>query len=123
MQKSINLEKGLTISELEAMFLILNEMLDRRMEENPKAGMKIKDKNGREVKMKYKDAKRVLNEVRNSFAYKGCFSFGICKTCSNFRSHMFAGRKNYGYCGDNMKHAFDTCSKHSLDGGGFGLEE
>lgn len=123
MQKSINLDKGLSVSELESMFLVLYEVLDKRLEENPKSGMKVKSKNGNEIKMRYADVKQILKDVENSFTYKGCFSFGICKTCSSFKSHMFAGRKNYGYCGDNMKHAFDTCSSHSITGGGFGLDE
>ncbi len=121
MQKSINLDKGLTVSDLEATFMILYEMLDKRMEENPKAGMKL-ESNDNEIKMRYKDVKKTLKQIEKSFAYKGCFSFGICKTCDNFDSKMFSGKKSFGYCGDTMKHAFDTCSKHSESGGGFGLD-
>lgn len=117
--KSLNEQQGTTISELEATLAVCRRLLRAKLNEGAKGIVFAKGKPN-QVKMTYKKAYEVLKELEAYFGYKGCVSFGICKTCTKFDTTKFQD-KRFGYCGNTMKHMYDTCEKHSKSGGGFGL--
>jgi hypothetical protein len=120
LSKSLNAKQGKEVSELEKFFMIIDNILEKRIEENPKSGMVVNKGTDEEVKMKYKDAQKVLQRIESSYAVKGCNSFGICKTCTSFNSRG-SSSGSFGKCEGKDVHCYDTCNKHSEDGGGFGL--
>lgn len=114
---SLNLEKGLDMNELEQLILICQDLIDQKIDSGKK-GKKFS--NGQ--KMSYKKAKGILSTLTNYFAEQGCFSFGICGTCSRFENSI-SSLGTLGYCKGQEKRVFDTCDEHSQEGGGFGLCE
>lgn len=121
--KSLNLDKGFELNELEAFLLLVDKLLDKRLEENPKAGIILAKDKPNETRIKYKDAKKTLNKLSSHFSQKGCLSFGICGSCSYFNTNGYT-TKALGRCKLNANKemsAFDSCAGHSKSGGGFGL--
>lgn len=122
MGKSLNAEKGKTISDLEAVLLLMDKMVQSKLNEKPKAGVTLCKGAKSERRLKYAEAKELVDSLLTYFGMKGCFSFGICGTCTAFdtRSH---GNEDFGTCkvSRNTVHRFETCSEHSKKGGGFGL--
>ena len=117
--KSINEQAGTTINELEATLILVEKLLQRQIDAGGK-GIIISKGNTNEVKLTYKKALKVIHSIDKSFSYKGCKSYGICQTCKKFDSRGFTDGE-FGYCGSEMKHKYDTCQNHSHTGGGFGL--
>ena len=113
--KSINMEKGIELSELELFFLAVQNLIEEK-ESKGKKGKKFK--NGQ--KISYKKVQAILYELKSYFGLKGCFSFGICGTCNRFENSI-SSNGMYGECKGQEKHAFDSCNEHGEQGGGFGL--
>lgn len=111
---SLNIEKGLDVSDLEALFLVAQDLIQDKIDQGKK-GKKLK--NGQ--KFRYDDLQGVLYTLHSYFALKGCFSFGPCETCEHF-GNACSSTGMIGYCNSQEKHAFDTCNNHSTPGG-FGL--
>lgn len=119
--RSLNMDfESSTISDLESCLIILDRVIDSRIEDNPKSGMVLNKGCENEVKMKYQKVKKLLNEIHNQYALSGTFSIGCCQTCSRFNTKGHSS-EFYGTCGGNTVHAFNTCQNHSKSGGGFGL--
>lgn len=119
MSKSLNEKAGTTISELEATLILLEKIIQQKIDAGAK-GLIISRGNPNEVKLSYKRALKVLGSIDKCFAYKGCKSLGICQTCTKFNTAKFED-KEFGHCGSEMKHKYDTCQNHSRAGGGHGL--
>lgn len=123
--KSLNLDKGFSINELEAFILIVDKMLEEKLQVNPKAGIVLAKGRPNEKKVRYKDLKKVLSTLELYFSQKGCLSFGICRDCGNFNgAGYFSNCKGLGRCrlnSDKEVNAYDSCSRHTVDTGGFGL--
>lgn len=70
----------------------------------------------------YIQAASVLKTIEDVEAVHGKFSFGVCQTCKKYSSTAYSNR-TFGLCNiDKKEHGcFDTCDKHSKDGGGFGV--
>lgn len=119
---SLNEDKGKTISDLEAVLLVLRKVLDDKLEEKPKAGITLAKGKKNERRIRYSEAKKLLAQMESYFAVRGCLSFGVCDTCKNFdqRAH---GNKAFGTCKrkNTMCHRWDSCDNHSKSGGGYGL--
>lgn len=112
---SLNMEQGRQIGDLELFFLVVQELLQEKIEQGRK-GKKL----GQEYKMSYKKAQGVLWDLHSYFGIKGCFSFGTCETCESFGNGI-SSTGTLGMCGGQEKSWLDTCSNHSIQGGGFGL--
>lgn len=115
---SLNLKhQRATVSELEATLLVCAKLLDRQLEQNPKAGMILAPN----CRIKYKQCKETLEELYSKFALTGAFSIGCCQTCSYFNS-AYSVTGTLGKCPhkSDYVHIFDTCDKHSKSGAGFG---
>ena len=117
---SLNLKKGKTISELEALFIAVDKLIDEKLEQNPKAGIIIGKGQSNEVRIRYVKLKKRLEILHKFFALKGCFSYGVCQTCSKFNTTS-SSTKEFGVCQNRTVHCYDTCSEHSKIGGGFGV--
>lgn len=118
--KSINAKSGKTVSELEATILYVISLLQDKVQEKPLGGIVFCKGKPNEIHIKYTDMVRVMDSLRDKLGIEGCMSYGICKTCSKFDSKNFS-KKRFGYCGGTLKHEYDSCSKHSKTGGGFGV--
>ena len=117
--KSLNETAGTTINELEATLILIEKLIQQKIDEGGK-GLIIAKGQPNQVKLSYKKALRVIRSINKNFAYKGCKSIGICATCIKFNTSKFQD-KEFGYCGTEMKHRYDTCQNHSKAGGGHGL--
>lgn len=118
--KSLNETKGTTINDLEITIKALKRLLTSKIKDNPKAGFVMAKGEENEKKLRYSDMLKVLSSLEVKLALDGCFSFGVCKTCSKFNPRT-SSTGCLGTCGKDTKHEYDSCSRHSLDGGGFGL--
>ena len=115
---SLNLKsQRATVSELEATLLVCSKLLDRQLEQNPKAGMVLSPN----CRIRYKQCKKTLEELYSKFSLAGAFSIGCCQTCSYFNA-AYSTTGFFGRCPhkSDYVHAFDTCDKHSKSGAGFG---
>lgn len=113
--RSLNMDKGNQISDLELFFLVAQELIQDKVK-NGRKGKKF----GSEYKMSYKKAQGILNDLHSYFAMKGCFSFGTCETCEKFGNGI-SSTGILGTCKGQEKNWCDTCNEHSIKGGGFGL--
>lgn len=117
------------LTELEKMLSCCEKLLKDAIEKKPKSGYIIDENN----RMKYKDALEAIHKLDTYFGLKGTSStsFGLCMTCSNWDTR--AHTSLFNCCGSckiksskrdfhpELYHSYDTCSKHSLEGGGRGL--
>lgn len=120
--KGINEVKGKTISDLEAILVVFHKLLDDKLEEKPTAGITLAKDQKNEKKVRYSDVKVWLNELTDFFVVRGCFSIGVCDTCTNLNKAPHAN-KAFGTCKLTGKtcHIWDTCPQHSKKGGGYGV--
>lgn len=116
---SLNYEHGLKLNELETALLVFQKLIDKQVESGKK-GMVLFKGTESECRITYSEVQGILFELHSFFGLKGCFSFGICGNCENF-GNSCTSTGTLGYCGGQEKHCFDTCSSHSIVGGGFGL--
>ena len=117
---SLNLNQRKHVSDLEKFFLVVDRMISSKIEENPKSGIVLNKGTDKELKVRYSTLKEVLECLHDSFAVRGCFSFGICETCDKF-DNRGSTTKRFGKCNGKSVHCYDTCEHHSKDKGGFGL--
>lgn len=117
---SLNEDQGTTISELEVTFIALRKLLKQKLKENPKSGMLVAKGKPNEARLRYKDMLSVLDSLEVKLSQEGCLSFGICKTCGRFNPKV-SGRGCFGACGNKIVHEYDSCEKHTQEGGCFGL--
>ena len=110
--QSINMDRGNQIGDLELFFLVAQELIQDKIRQGRKMGQGYK--------MSYKKAQGVLYDLCSYFAIKGCFSFGTCETCEKFGNGVSSNGIT-GMCNGQEKNWCDTCSEHSIQGGGFGL--
>lgn len=117
----LNVEKNKTISDYEAFFILVEKLIKEKTEQGAK-GIVIAKGQPNEKKFSYTQAGLVLQTLENSAAIRGCFSFGVCYTCKKYDTMSYPSgfmgtckldRKEHGY--------YDTCDKHSKEGGGFGV--
>lgn len=112
---SLNIENGTEVSDLELFFLVVQDLLQDKIESGKK-GKKLKSGH----KLSYEKAQGILFNLNSYFAIQGCFSFGICQTCEKFGNGI-SSTGMIGMCNGQEKNWCDTCSNHSKKGGGFGL--
>lgn len=117
---SVNKHKGTTLNELEATIMYAITLFERKTEEKPSSGVIFCKGKPNELRLKYTDMVQTLISLQGKLGLEGCMSYGICKTCSKFDRSNFPGGQ-LGYCGGTLKHEYDSCSKHSKAGGGFGV--
>lgn len=117
----LNVTKGNTISDYEALFILMEKLIKEKTEQGSK-GIVIARGQKNEKKFTYIQAGLVLQTLENTSAIRGCFSFGVCQTCMNYSSALYP-YQSVGTCKlDRKEHdCFDTCDKHSKEGGGFGI--
>lgn len=118
--KSLNERKGATISELEVTLIALRKLIKRTLEVKPNSGMIIAKGKPNEARLKYQEMLVILDSLEVKLSQEGCLSFGICKTCGRFNPKV-SGRGCFGACGNKIVHEYDSCDKHTLEGGCFGL--
>lgn len=117
---SLNQTQGTTINALELALYMAEKSMNKVVQENPKAGLIVAKGQENEARLRYTEAIQVMKMVKDYFASKGCFSFGICLNCAKFKN-TGTTPKYFGHCGEKSVHAFDTCPQHSKRTGGFGL--
>ena len=103
------------MSDLEATLLVCAKLLDRQLEQNPKAGLVLSPN----CRIRYKQCKKTLEELYSKFSIAGAFSIGCCQTYFNA---AYSTTGTIGKCPNKSDyvHVFDTCDKHSKSGAGFG---
>ena len=112
---SLNIDNNLDVSNLEALFLVTQDLLQDKIDQGKK-GRRLR--NGQ--KFRYDELQGVLRLLHSYFALKGCFSFGVCETCEKFGNGI-SSTGTLGMCKGQEKNWCDTCNEHSREGGGFGL--
>ena len=112
---SLNIDNGLDVSNLEALLLVTQDLLQDKIDQGKK-GRRLR--NGQ--KFRYDELQGVLRLLHSYFALKGCFSFGVCETCEKFGNGI-SSTGTLGMCKGQEKNWCDTCNEHSREGGGFGL--
>lgn len=119
---TLNEDKGCVISDLEALFVVIEKLFHDKLEEKPKAGITLAKGKPNERKIRYKEASKLFTELRAYFELKGAVSIGNCQTCTLWKNNG-SGTGFYGTCTKNntSKHAFDNCLSHSTKGGGYGV--
>lgn len=117
----LNVTKGKVISDYEALFIMIEKLLSDKTKEGAK-GIIIAKGQPNERKFTYTQAALVLQTLESVAGQRGCFSFGVCQTCKKWDTSCYTA-KILGICKvDKKEHSpFDTCDKHSKDGGGFGI--
>lgn len=118
--KSLNAAEGTTINDLETTLIGIEKLLKAKVEAQPNSGIRINKGQPNEKKLKYQDMLPVLYSLHRKLSLEGCFSMGICKTCSRFNPRASA-TGNFGVCGDKIVHEYDSCGSHSKKGGGHGV--
>lgn len=119
----LNVEKNKTISDYEAFFILVEKLIKEKTEQGTKGIIIAKDQEN-EKKFTYIQAYKVLEKIETCDGLKGRFSMGVCDTCKNFDSSKYAaGVSAMGTCKISKKehYCYDTCDKHSKEGGGFGI--
>lgn len=121
-KKTLNEAQGKALSDLEAVLIMMNKLLDDRIEQKPKAGITLAKEQPNERKLRYTEARTILRKLENFFEAKGCLSFGVCETCLRF-DQAAHGNKAFGTCkrDGSYRHIWDSCSEHSKKGGGHGI--
>lgn len=117
---TLNEDKGKVISDLEALLCVLDKLMAEKIEVKPKAGITLAKGKPNERKIKYSEAMTFLRQLNSFFGLSGAISFGTCQTCT-FWNNKGSSTGFYGSCNGKGKHAFDSCLKHSKEGGGYGL--
>lgn len=117
---NLNESKGTTISDLELTLTALKKLLKQKIGDKPKAGFIMAKGQPNEARIRYRDMIRVLDSLDAKLSLEGCFSMGVCKTCTRYNPKV-SGRGCFGACGDKIVHEYDSCDKHSKRGGGFGV--
>ena len=117
---SLNQSKGTTINELELTLIALKKLLKQKVAASPSAGLRLNKGQPNEAKLKYKDMITVLDSLQGKLSMEGCFSLGICKTCTRFNPRA-SGRGCFGLCKDKVVHEYYSCDQHSKKGGGYGV--
>lgn len=118
---TLNEDKGKALSDLEALIIVMNKLLEDKIEEKPKAGITLAKGQPNERKIRYTEARKILRRLEFYFGSKGCFSLGVCQTCSSLDQSAH-GNKAFGTCKKKDKHChiWDSCPEHSKQGGGHG---
>lgn len=84
------------------------KMVNSKLEDNPKKGVVLDDRN----RIRYKTVKKELMKLDDYFRYKGCFScYGCCGDCGNFDNSGHQ-QEHFGKCthsGNKTVHEYDTC--------------
>lgn len=94
-------------NELDLMFAGIYKLLEDKLEENPKAGIKTK-----KGKIKYKEVQELMKRMETHFRFKGAFSFGICGTCHKFDTSSYQSpRRILASCGNKAVSFFDSCER------------
>lgn len=121
---SLNARQGKHVNEIESTLLIAEKFIQERLDEGKK-GMVLNKGTNEQIRVNYARAVKTCRRLRLYFGRKGCFSFGICKTCGHYdtRGHFTSPKRSFGKCAKDGKdkHCYDTCSEHTKEGGGFGL--
>lgn len=112
---------------------IFLEIIEKLINKQAGKGVILHKNTPNEVKMSYKTALKCIKRIETYFGLKGASStsFNICNTCTHWNQ---AGHSSVGdSCGSckinghkrdyhsDIYHAYDTCDRHSLEGGGQGL--
>lgn len=118
---SINADIGTTINELEATLIWMHKMAEKKAQEKPNGGFVMAKGKPNEIRLKYSEMADVIFSLKSKLGMEGCLSFGICKTCTNFRKDC-PGDK-WGKCRGKDHHEYDSCDQHSVEGGSFGIEQ
>lgn len=119
---TLNEDKGKEISDLEALIIVMGKLLSDKIKDKPKAGITLAKGKPNERRFRYIDAKEALRYLEIYLGTKGCFSIGICHTCTKFDTNK-PSDEGFGTCSLTGKLCtkWDTCSNHSTRGGGYGV--
>lgn len=111
-------------NELELALKIAFKAIDRMIEEKPKGGLIVNKGQDIEAKMSYKEARLCLERIERMFGMSGAFSLGICGECTSWNPRWYTTweYEDFGKCGNNKKHRYDSCIRHSKENGGWGLQ-
>ena len=118
--KSINIDYGLPVSELEAYMLCIDKILQHKIEEKTSGGVIINKGKPNQIKLKYERIRDIHENLSSYLSSEGKFSFGLCMTCGKW-NNKGSSTGLYGMCGKDSKHAYHSCSEHTPIGAGFGL--
>lgn len=112
-----------TINDLEALIAVIGKLIKDKLKEKPKAGITLEKDCPNERRITYKEAQALYCDLVALYAEKGCFSIGVCETCTHW-DNAASGSKVFGLCPyakEKLCHKWDTCHKHSKEGGGYGV--
>lgn len=109
------------INDLQMMMICCEKLLNKAIEENPKAGVITQKGTPEETKMKYTAALKTLKRLNAYFGLRGTTTLGMCISCRNWDTRGFtptslgkckirATKRDYH---PDIYHAFDTCDKHA----------
>lgn len=118
--KGLNAAKGKTLSDLEVAFAFMQKILEKRLQKDPDGCIIVCKGKSNETTVSYKQLKQTIDSIQIRLSQDGCFSFGVCKTCTKFKSAASAVGC-FGLCGNKIVHEYDSCDKHSKSGSGYGL--
>lgn len=120
---TLNEEKGKQISDLEALLILINKLIDDKIYQKPKAGIILAKGKPNERRFRFTEAKKTMSKMEGYFGFKGCISIGVCETCTCF-DQGGSSTKVFGVCtkkARETRHCWDTCPEHSKEGGGYGV--
>lgn len=120
---SLNADKGKTVSDLEAVLIVAQRLIDAKLEKSPNGGIVFAKGKPNERRFKYSEAEFVLARLYDYFGANGMLSIGVCDTCTEFDRACHRNSFNsFGTCKLDHKthHCYDSCSSHSKEGGGYG---
>lgn len=111
---TLNEDKGKQISSLEALLIVMDKLIEDKLEQKPNAGITIAKGKPNEKRIRYNQVRHLFRAFRAYFEKRGCMSIGICETCAYYKNSVCSKDKK-------PKDPWDTCYQHSLNGGGHGI--
>ena len=119
--KSLNVDKGTTINELELTLTALEKLVKEKLQSNPNSGFIMAKGQLNEARIRYDKVLKNLLALKDLHGVEGAFSYGICENCTRFNDKGFSN--NFGACSltRSTRHKFQTCMEHSKKNGGYGI--
>lgn len=119
---TLNEDHGKQINDIEAFLILAKKLIDDKLEQKSKSGIILAKGKPNERRFKFSEARKIAETMDTYFGLKGCFSIGICDTCTFFTRDCHSN-KDFGTCTKNRctYHCWDNCSNHSKEGGGYGI--
>lgn len=119
--KSLNRDKGAPISDLEAALYAVEKLVKKQIEGGESKGFVLAKGKPNEKRVRWSEVLTSLKSLEDRLGLEGCFSMGVCKSCTKYRPEG-CGNPTFGICAQKNKsvHEYSSCGDHSFKGGGWG---